>query len=986
MADAHMRDADAVEEDERQYRKTNEEENLEEKYPNRPHNQHKTLPFHVLFTELFNPLKENVQKPRGPPAARRGRSGAAQLSPHERRRLIIERFFSRWRKEVGDDIYPALRLILPEKDKERPMYGLKEKAIAKLLIQALRIDRHSSDAQNLLNWKLPGQQSQNTMAGDFAGRCYEVLSKRPIRTKAGGMTIADVNEKLDELAVEWKDEKQLPIFKDFYSRMNPEELMWLIRIVLRQMKIGATERTILELWHPDAEVLFNVSSSLRRVCWELVDPRITLDGGERGITLMQCFQPQLAAFQQHSLDRAIVKLRPTEEDNTFWIEEKLDGERMQLHMVEDSSIPGGRRFEFWSRKAKNYTYLYGNGLQDENSALTRHLKDAFRDGVRNLILDGEMVTWNMEQDAIVPFGTLKSAALSEQRNPFTNGDRPLFRVFDCLYLNDQPITGYTLRDRRNALASSVNPIHRRLEIHDYKIGTTVAEIETELHKVIAEASEGLVIKNPRSMYRLNDRNDDWIKVKPEYMTEYGEDLDCVIIGGYYGSGHRGGRLSSFLCGLRVNEHHIKQGADPMKCYSFFKVGGGFTANDYREIRHHTEGKWMKWDPARPPTELIELGGGDRQYERPDEWIKPSDSVVISVKGASTNTTDQFRIGLTLRFPRFRKLRLDKDWQSALSIGEFFDLKNNAEQMQKEEKKDLRIDDSRRIKRAKTLRKKPLIAAGTEDIVGTPYAGAETKVFDGLTFYIMSESTSPEKKTKAELEQMAKANGATIVQTANANEDVICVADKRLPRVASLVKDGKKNIVRPVWLFDCIEQAGIDAPLPGLLLDYEPRHMFQLLEDDQDLVESHVDDYGDSFARDVAVDELRTIINEMAEESDSSFDPTKFHGYLEEHALDLDFQQIRGWLFMNLVIYFDPDSTKSDDWTCRIVDFGGGRVSRDLEDPDVTHIVILGNQSRANEVRRNISSRTRIPHLVRLDWVMESWKESTLLDEERFGWV
>ena len=85
-----------------------------------------------------------------------------------------------------------------------------------------------------------------------------------------------------------------------------------------------------------------------------------------------------------------------------------------------------------------------------------------------------------------------------------------------------------------------------------------------LQQVVLEASEGLVLKNPRSMYRLNDRNDDWMKVKPEYLTEYGEALDCLIIGGYYGSGRRGGSLSSFLCGLRVDENQIRKGANPQK--------------------------------------------------------------------------------------------------------------------------------------------------------------------------------------------------------------------------------------------------------------------------------------------------------------------------------------------------------------------------------------------------------------------------------------
>jgi DNA ligase-4 len=70
--------------------------------------------------------------------------------------------------------------------------------------------------------------------------------------------------------------------------------------------------------------------------------------------------------------KMVDKMRPTEQDTAFWIEEKLDGERMQLHMVEDDSVPGGKGFSFWSRKAKDYTYLYGNGFQDENGALTRH--------------------------------------------------------------------------------------------------------------------------------------------------------------------------------------------------------------------------------------------------------------------------------------------------------------------------------------------------------------------------------------------------------------------------------------------------------------------------------------------------------------------------------------------------------------------------------------------------------------------------------------
>ncbi len=127
------------------------------------------------------------------------------------------------------------------------MYGLKEKAIGKLLVKLLKINPNSEDGFNLLNWKLPGQTTASRMAGDFAGSCSEVLSKRAMRSTVGDMRIAEVNELLDRLSVVSKEEDQLPVLQTFYNRMNAEELMWLIRIILRQMKIGASEKTIFEV-------------------------------------------------------------------------------------------------------------------------------------------------------------------------------------------------------------------------------------------------------------------------------------------------------------------------------------------------------------------------------------------------------------------------------------------------------------------------------------------------------------------------------------------------------------------------------------------------------------------------------------------------------------------------------------------------------------------------------------------------------------------
>lgn len=58
----------------------------------------------------------------------------------------------------------------------------------------------------------------------------------------------------------------------------------------------------------------------------------------------------------------------------FYIEEKMDGERIQVHMSDH-----GKVFKFFSRKGKDYTSLYGTSLDDKNGSLTKHLKDVIGD-------------------------------------------------------------------------------------------------------------------------------------------------------------------------------------------------------------------------------------------------------------------------------------------------------------------------------------------------------------------------------------------------------------------------------------------------------------------------------------------------------------------------------------------------------------------------------------------------------------------------------
>ena len=48
-----------------------------------------------------------------------------------------------------------LRLLLPQKDRERAIYGLKEKNIAKMYIKLIPLGPKDPDAIRLLEWKKP---------------------------------------------------------------------------------------------------------------------------------------------------------------------------------------------------------------------------------------------------------------------------------------------------------------------------------------------------------------------------------------------------------------------------------------------------------------------------------------------------------------------------------------------------------------------------------------------------------------------------------------------------------------------------------------------------------------------------------------------------------------------------------------------------------------------------------------------------------------
>jgi ATP-dependent DNA ligase len=61
--------------------------------------------------------------------------------------------------------------------------------------------------------------------------------------------------------------------------------------------------------------------------------------------------------------------------------------------------------------------------------------------------------------------------------------------------------------------------------------------------------EGLVIKDALSQYEPGRRK--WLKIKRDYLGDgaMADSADLVVLGGYFGTGSKGGKVSVFLCGV-----------------------------------------------------------------------------------------------------------------------------------------------------------------------------------------------------------------------------------------------------------------------------------------------------------------------------------------------------------------------------------------------------------------------------------------------------
>ncbi|KAK9931444.1 hypothetical protein M0R45_018719 [Rubus argutus] len=218
------------------------------------------------------------------------------------------------------------------------------------------------------------------MPGNFALVAAEVLQRRQ-GISSGGLTVKELNDFLDRLASGENRAEKTSILSTLVQKTNAQEMKWIVMIILKDLKLGISEKSIFHEFHPDAEDLFNVTCDLKLVCEKLRDR--SQRHKRQDIEVGKAVRPQLA-MRVGDATGAWKKFHGKE----VIVECKFDGDRIQIHK-------NGTEVHYFSRNFLDHSE-YGHAM----SAIIVQNVQADR-----CILDGEMLVWDTSLKRFAEFGS-----------------------------------------------------------------------------------------------------------------------------------------------------------------------------------------------------------------------------------------------------------------------------------------------------------------------------------------------------------------------------------------------------------------------------------------------------------------------------------------------------------------------------------------------------------------------------------------------------
>lgn len=426
-------------------------------------------------------------------------------------------------------------------------------------------------------------------------------------------SINDIDKYLIDLKSQHEDLKKIESLSERLFEMHWVESETLIKLLTGDLRIGLKEGLVEE----GIARAFEVDVSEVRHAHMLTSDLGMVAGLAKNSALETArFEPMVpvrcmlaSPFGYHQNEGF-----PAESEFPFpsplWLEPKYDGIRAQLH------------------KHGDQVGLFSRDLRPLDQEFPELIEEAKRlEG--DFVLDGELI-------AFVDGRKLGFADLQKRLGrkrveadlfmDFENGAAlpPLrYFAFDALWFGGEDLLSSPLWMRREKLESlsldGMFSMVERIQLDE------VAELGRRFKRSLQEGYEGLMLKDPESVYSLGRRGRSWLKLKGVMPT-----LDCVVVFAEQGHGKRSDVLSDYTFAVR----------DEMsgELRVIGKAYSGLRDEEIETLTDHFERYTISKD-------------------RRKRKVEPN--VVLEIAFDAIRRSSRHNSGLALRFPRIKGIRWDK---------------------------------------------------------------------------------------------------------------------------------------------------------------------------------------------------------------------------------------------------------------------------------------------------------------------------------------
>lgn len=421
------------------------------------------------------------------------------------------------------------------------------------------------------------------------------------------ITLVELGEYFDRIAATPGATDKKAILAELFRKVGAQGARYVVKILTRELRIGLVEGL--------------VEASIAKAFGRRLDAvrQANMFTGDIGATALLARSDALTTAKMSLFQPFAFMLAQPEEDPNEIVaslgadalaDDKYDGIRAQIHT-------DGTQVRIYSRTLDDVTHRFPE------------VEEAARALGRSAILDGEIVAFS---DRVLPFATIQKRLGRRVVSAKLLAEAPVvYFAFDLLYLDGEVLFETPLRERLHNLAVILTGSRLRM--------TAQAEVRDAQHidelfdAARARANEGLVVKDPDSIYTPGRRGKSWLKYKKALAT-----LDCVVTYAQWGNGKRRNVLSDLTFAVLRDSELVNIG----KAYS------GLTDAEIATMTEHFLATTI---------------------ERHGPVLRVQPTVVLEIAFDRIQESTRHKSGYALRFPRIVRIRDDKTPEQISTIDE-----------------------------------------------------------------------------------------------------------------------------------------------------------------------------------------------------------------------------------------------------------------------------------------------------------------------------